>query len=507
MTVVRVRRALVSVSDKAGLEPFVRRLVATGIDVVSSGGTARALEEAGIPVTSVAEVTGAPEMLGGRVKTLHPRIHGGILADLGNDEHRADLAGQGIEPFQLVVVNLYPFRETVAREGVTDVDAVEQIDIGGPAMVRAAAKNHAWVGVVTSPDQYEEVAAAIESGGLDHDLRRRLARAAFFHTASYDAAVVGWLEGGEALPERLVIPLERTDLLRYGENPHQPAAAYRNPDRPSWWEGARQVQGKAMSFNNYLDADAAWRQVQEFADPACVIVKHTNACGVAEASEPAEAFRRAWDCDPMSAFGSVIALNRPLDAATAEAMSAAGFVEVVVAPAVEEVGPLGSKPNLRILAALPPRRAGLELRPVDGGFVAQGWDRVEPDRDWRVVSARAPTGGEWADLRFAWKVVAHTKSNAIVIAGGRRAVGIGAGDQARVGAAERAVVKAGERARGGVAASDAFLPFRDGLDTLAAAGVTAVIEPGGSVRDDEVVKAADEHGIALVFTGRRHFRH
>lgn len=507
MSTIEVKRALLSVSNKAGLVPFARRLVEGGVTIISSGGTARSLSEEGIPVTPVSEVTGAPEILGGRVKTLHPRIHGGILADLESAAHLEDLSAQQIEPFQLVVVNLYPFRETVAGKGVSDAEAIEQIDIGGPAMIRAAAKNHAWVGVVTSPDQYEDVAQAVESGGLDPALRLRLARAAFFHTASYDAAIVGWLERGDHLPERMVLPLERTDLLRYGENPHQPGAAYRDVERPSWWEGARQLQGKAMSFNNYVDADAAWRHVQEFDDPACVIVKHTNACGVALGPTLAEAFRQAWDCDPLSAFGSVIALNRPLDRNTAEAMADAGFVEVVVAPAVEDPGPLAGKQNLRVLEAPPPVRAGLDLRRIDGGFVAQGWDELGDEGEWQVVSERTPSDAEWADLRFAWRVVAHTKSNAIVVARHRQAVGIGAGDQSRVGAAERALRRAGDRAAGGVAASDAFFPFRDGLDVLAGAGVTAIVEPGGSVRDDEVVVAADEHGIALVFTGRRHFRH
>ncbi len=500
-----VRTALLSVSDKTGLVPFATRLAAAGVRLVSSGGTAAALADAGLEVTEVGELTGAPEMLGGRVKTLHPTVHGGILADLGDEGHRADLAARGIDPIELVVVNLYPFVETVANPDVTDAAAIEQIDIGGPTMVRAAAKNHAWVGIVTSPDRYEEVAAAVEAGGLGDELRRDLAREAFFHTAAYDAAIVGWLEGDDAA--RRVLALERHDELRYGENPHQPAAIYREVGRAGWWASARQLQGKAMSFNNHLDAEAAWRLVHDFEEPAAAIIKHANPCGLAVADSIAHAFSAAWDCDPLSAFGGIVALNRPLDAGTAARIAEAGFVEVVVAPEVADVGPLAAKRNLRVLEAPVPDPDDPDLRRVDGGFVVQSRDRVESDGDWQVVSARRPTEAEWADLRFAWVVCAHTKSNAIVIAKDRAAIGVGAGDQSRVGASERAVARAGERAVGGVAASDAFFPFRDGIDALAEVGVTAVIEPGGSVRDEEVIAAADEAGIALVFTGRRHFRH
>jgi len=506
MSTIRVQRALLSVSDKTGLVDFARRLVAAGVEIVSSGGTAAALRGAGIAVVAVPEVTGFPAILGGRVKTLHPAIHGGILADPANPEHVADLAAHGISPFQLVVVNLYPFRQTVALPGVDEGEAVEQIDIGGPAMVRAAAKNFAAVGVVTSPAQYDEVADAVEGDGLGPELRRQLAAQAFFHTASYDAAIVSWMEGGDAPPARMAFGLERVSTLRYGENPHQAGAVYRDVDRPSWWESARQLQGKDMSFNNYVDADSAWRQVHEIDEPACVIVKHTNACGVAVAPTVEEAFTRAWACDPVSAFGSVVAVNRPLDEATAQAMTEAGFIEVIVAPDVLDPAGLATKRNIRVLVAPPPHRPGFDMRRVDGGFVAQVWDAVSLD-GWQVVSARTPTESEWADLRLAWKVAAHTKSNAIVVVADGQAVGVGAGDQSRVGAAERAVRRAGDRARGAAAASDAFFPFADGLEVLVSAGVTAVVEPGGSVRDEEVVAAADAHGIALVFTGRRHFRH
>ena len=503
-----VHRALVSVSDKTGVTEFAKRLVAAGVEIVSSGGTAAHLAAAGLPVTAVADVTGAPEILGGRVKTLHPAIHGGILADVGSDEHRRDLEAHGIGPFQLVVVNLYPFEETVVSGG-NEAEVVEQIDIGGPAMIRAAAKNHRWVGVVVSPSRYDEVATAVESGGLTEELRRSLAAEAFFRTAEYDAAIVAWLEGDEVLPSRFVLPLERAEELRYGENPHQTAALYGRPRGSAWWRAARTSQGKAMSFNNYADAEAAWRLVNDLEGPAATIVKHTNACGAAEADDLDRAFRAAWDCDPLSAFGGVVAVNRNLDSATAAAI-AEYFVEVVIAPDItdEAAAVLAAKKNLRVLTTPPPRSADLDMRRVEAGLLVQERDVISGEHEqWQVASARSPDAAEAAGLRFAWTVAAHTKSNAIVVAKDAAAVGIGAGDQSRVGAAERALVRAGDRADGAVAASDAFFPFRDGIDVLAAAGVSAVIEPGGSVRDGEIVAACDEHGMALVFTGRRHFRH
>ncbi len=509
MTRVPVRRALVSVSDKTGLADLCRSLHQAGVEIVSSGGTAAALADAGVPVVLASSVTGSPEILGGRVKTLHPRIHGGILADHDDPAHREDLQREGIAPFELVVVNLYPFRATAARQGASPAEVVEHIDIGGPAMIRAAAKNHRWVGVVTSPADYEEVAREVAAGGLDGRLRQRLAQRAFFHTSSYDAAIVAWMGQDETLPEHLVLALERAVGLRYGENPHQPGALYRVEGEQGWWGEATFVQGKAMSFNNYADADAAWRMVSAFPDPGAVVVKHTNACGVAVRPDLAAALSAAWECDPLSAFGGVVALNRTLDLPTAQALAEV-FVEVVVAPAVnQEAGAvLAGKENLRLLAAPAPVGQGLDLRRIDGGLLAQPRDAVEGSRaGWKVVSSREPTAAEWDDLEFAWTVAAHTKSNAIVVARGRAAVGIGAGDQSRVGASERAVRGAGERAQGAVAASEALLPFRDGLDTLAAAGVTALVEPGGSRRDDEVIAAAEEHGMGLVFTGRRHFLH
>lgn len=503
---VRVERALISVHDKTGLVDFASKLVEAGVEIVSSGGTATALADAGVAVTPVEEVTGAPEMLGGRVKTLHPAIHGAILADLADPSHRSDVISRGLAPIQLVVVNLYPFEKTVAREGVEEPEAIEQIDIGGPTLIRAAAKNHAWVGVVTDPSQYDSVASAVAAGGLDRALRRSLAERAFFRTASYDAAIVNWISDDE-LPERLVLPLERQSELRYGENPHQAAASYRQVSEAAWWADARFVQGKALSFNNHLDSEAAWRLVNRFDSPAVVVVKHTNACGVAVGEDISGTYARAWECDPLSAFGGVVGINRSIDLPTAE-MIVSKFVEVVVAPAVESEAAevLATKPNLRILVAEPPAVGDRDFRRLDGGFVMQYRDVGGPE-DWEVVSERKPTESEMADLRFAWTVVSSTKSNAIVVAREGAAVGVGAGDQSRVGAAERALVRAGDRSRGAVAASDAFFPFADGLETLAEAGVVAVVEPGGSRRDDEVIAAANRAGVALVFTGRRHFLH
>ena len=505
---VPVQRAVVSVYDKTGLVDFAKRLAAAGVEIVSSGGTARALRDAGLEVTEVGDVTGAPEILGGRVKTLHPRIHGGILAVPGDSGHAADLAGQGIEPFQLVVSNLYPFVETVAA-AADEAAIVEEIDIGGPALTRAAAKNHAHVGIVTSPDQYDEVAAEVEAGGLEAATRRSLAREAFYRTAAYDAAIVEWFERDEALPERVVLAMRRRQGLRYGENPHQEAAAYRSLGTTAWWDAARQLQGKELSFNNLVDAEAAWRLAGDLAGAGAVIVKHTNPCGAAARRTVAEAFRAAWECDPQSAFGGVVALNRSVDADCA-ALVSEHFVEVVIAPAVtppaQEV--LAARANLRVLEAPPARNADWDLRRLEGGMLVQRHDQVERTHaEWTVAAGEEPDGDAWADLEFAWTVAAHTKSNAVVIATDRTAVGVGAGDQSRVGAAERAVRRAGERAAGSVAASDAFFPFRDGLDVLADAGVTAVVEPGGSRRDDEVIAAAEERGVTLVFTGRRHFRH
>jgi phosphoribosylaminoimidazolecarboxamide formyltransferase/IMP cyclohydrolase len=477
----------------------VERLVAAGYDIVSSGGTARSLRDAGIDVVDVESVTGSPEILGGRVKTLHPKIHGGILAR--GDVDDSELAENEIDRFDLVVCNLYPFRETVADPAATALDIIEKIDIGGPAMVRAAAKNHQHVGVVVSPSQYDEVATAVEAGGLDHDLRRRLAAEAFFHTAAYDAAIVGWLG------DDVVMPLRHAGELRYGENPHQAAVVYRVEGEPSWWADADQIQGKEMSFNNYADAEAAWRLASELGEGAVTVIKHTNAAGAARGGAVAENLDQAWDGDSLAAFGGVIAINGEIDQATAEAL-VDRFVEVVIARSVsdEAHAVLESKSNMRVLVSPPVSPTGDDYRRIEGGFLRQQVDVVDMS-GWQVVSEREPTDDEMAALRFAWIVAANTKSNAIVIARGEKVVGVGAGDQSRVGAAERAVVKAGERAAGAVAASDAFFPFRDGLDTLADAGVSVIAEPGGSRNDQEVIDAANERGLALVFTGMRHFRH
>ncbi len=515
MNRTKVRRALLSVSDKTDLVDFAGALVGAGVELVASGGTAAAIRSAGLPVTSVELVTGEAEMLDGRVKTLHPNIHGAILADVGKSEHRNQLDKRDIAPIQLVVVNLYPFEEGLARGGLEDEDLVELIDIGGPTMVRAAAKNHRWVGIVTSPDQYPRILDAMESGGLDDELRRDLAREAFYRTARYDAAIVQWLESGEAAtPERMVLAFDRVSELRYGENPHQEAAVFAERGRSGWWLAMEQLQGKAMSFNNYLDTEAAWRLGNEFAEPTAVIVKHANPCGVASRNSIGEAFAAAWECDPLSAFGGVIALNTAVDEPTAR-LIVENFVEVVIAPAVSDGarGVLGQKKNLRVLVAPAPDVSDLDLRRIEHGFVAQARDVVDAPfppqlpETWKSVGEHSLDADQLTDLLFAWTVVAHTKSNAIVVVKDRAAVGIGAGDQSRVGAARRALHQAGDRASGGVVASDGFFPFRDGIDQLGEAGVIAVVEPGGSIRDSEVVAAADEHRMAIVFTNKRHFKH
>jgi len=496
---VEVRRALVSVYDKTGIVEFVKRLEAAGYVIVSTGGTASELRASGVRVTDVEEVTGAPEILGGRVKTLHPGIHGGILARGADDAD--ELAGLGIERFDMVVCNLYPFAETVADPGSSEGEIIEKIDIGGPTMIRAAAKNHRHVAVVVSPAQYDDVAAAIEGTGLDVAQRRRLAAEAFYHTAAYEAAIVGWLGHDR------VLPLRHVSDMRYGENPHQRASMFREEGAGAWWAAATQLQGKEMSFNNHADAEAAWSLVADLGPGSVAVVKHTSPAGAARGGSISDGLERAWEGDSLAAFGGVIAINGTIDEETAQGI-VGRFVEVVVAGEVSDRARdiLASKPNLRVLTAPHPHRAGDDYRRIEGGFLAQERDEISFD-GWEVVSGREPTQEETEAMRFAWVVAAHSKSNAIVIAKGEQAVGVGAGDQSRVGAAERAVVKARERATGAVASSDGFFPFRDGLDTLAGAGVTAVVEPGGSRNDQEVIDAADEHGVALVFTGRRHFRH
>jgi phosphoribosylaminoimidazolecarboxamide formyltransferase/IMP cyclohydrolase len=508
---VPVRRALVSVADKEGLLVFCRGLAAEGVVLVSTGSTAEALREEGVPVTPVTEVTGFPEMLDGRVKTLHPAVHAGILADKANLEHVRQLEEAGIEAFDLVVVNLYPFERTVVA-GASRDEVVEQIDIGGPTLVRAAAKNFGSVGVVVDPGRYAEVLAAVEGGGLPAHLRVSLAQEAFRHVALFDAAIASWFgswAGDEELPAALVPGFERTALLRYGENPHQRAGLYREVLSAGPLGGAEVLQGKEMSFNNWLDAEAARELAASFEDPACAIVKHHNPCGTAATGDLARCYRDALESDPVSAFGGVVAFNREVDSATARAMGEV-FTEVVIAPgfAPDARALLADRKNLRVVLAPPPAGGGIEVRPIDGGALVQDADSAPESRDeLRVVTERTPTEEEWDGLLFAWRVAARVKSNAIVLARGRATVGVGAGQMSRVDSVELARRKAGDRAKGSVLASDAFFPFRDGIDAAAEAGVTAVVQPGGSVRDEEVVAAADEHGMAMALTGTRHFRH
>ncbi len=524
-----VRRALVSVFDKTGLVPFARRLAARGVEILSTGNTQRALSEAGVRVIGVGEYTGAPEILGGRVKTLHPRVHGGILYQRGLASDEADVKARDIPPIDLVVVNLYPFGQAVAA-GKSFEDCVEMIDIGGPTMVRAAAKNAAHVGVVVDPADYERVAAEIESsgGGLSEATRFLLMKKAFAHTAAYDAAIAEYLSARAEpaaapvrFPGTLAAVYEKAQDLRYGENPHQAGAFYRagrEPDEPTV-AFARVLQGKELSYNNLLDLESALAAVKEFDGTACVIVKHNTPCGVALAKSPAEAFARARATDPVSAFGGIVALNRPVDEAAARGLTDL-FLECVIAPAYDEAARavLAVKKGLRLLEA--PRLAGpraswsrrpeegRELRSVTGGLLVMDRDLGSIRReDCKVMTRRAPTEQEWKDLLFAWKVVKHVKSNAIVFAKDDQTVAIGGGQTSRVESVKVAVMKAQLPVRGSAVGSDAFFPFRDGVDAIAAAGATAIMQPGGSVRDAETIAAADDADIAMVATGMRHFRH
>jgi phosphoribosylaminoimidazolecarboxamide formyltransferase/IMP cyclohydrolase len=513
--VLPVRRALIAVADKAGLEEFARGLAERGATIVSTGNTARTLQEAGIAVTPVADVTGFPEMLEGRVKTLHPAIHGGILADKRKVEHLDQLKEHQIAPFDLVVVNLYPFVQTVASGAAPD-EVIEQIDIGGPAMVRAAAKNFESVAVAVRPERYGEVLAEIdERGGIERETRRRLAREAFEHVSAYDTAIAAWFRGGERegaeLPPTITLRLSKRSSLRYGENPHQRAALFDADDGAGPFGGAEVLQGKEMSFNNWLDAEAARSTVALFdpKTPAVVIVKHNNPCGVALALTLAEAYARAFAGDTVSAYGGIVAFNGEVDEAAAQAMREV-FTEVVVAPAYtpEALATFAVRTNLRVLLAPLPTTGGLDVRLIDGGGLVQDVDPVADERAaMRVVTTARPTEDQWVDLLFAWKVAARVKSNAIVLASGLATVGIGAGQMNRVTSVGIATEHAGDRARGSCLASDAFFPFRDGLDRAGEAGVAAAIQPGGSVRDEEVIAAAEEHGMAMVFTDTRHFRH
>lgn len=511
-----MRRVLISVSDKTGVVELARRLAAAGVEILSTGGTARTLREAGVAVRDVSDFTGFPEILDGRVKTLHPRVHGGILALRDREEHLRQMAEQGLEPIDAVVVNLYPFRETVSRPGANFEEIVEQIDIGGPSLIRAAAKNHRYVAVVVDPADYGRLAEAAEGGApLSGDERLALAAKAFRHTAAYDAVIARYLTGraGVRFPEQLTLTYDLAQTLRYGENPHQPGAFYREPFAgPSTLAGARQLHGKELSYNNLLDADAAVRLVREFDGPAAVAIKHTNPCGVGWGDTLAEAFAEAYEADPVSIFGGIVAVNRSLDGETARRMKEI-FLEIVIAPAFtpEALEILTAKKNLRLLEIPGLAEAGTEgdfVRTVSGGLLIQGPDEAPVDpKSWRPVTKRAPTEEELGRLALAWRVVKHVKSNAIVLVNGRRTVGVGAGQMNRVGAARIAIAQAGDLARGSVLASDAFFPMPDTVEEAAKAGVTAIVQPGGSIRDEESIRAADEAGIAMVFTGIRHFRH
>ncbi|MFQ3665860.1 MAG: bifunctional phosphoribosylaminoimidazolecarboxamide formyltransferase/IMP cyclohydrolase [Sphingomonadaceae bacterium] len=523
---VRVRRALLSVSDKTGIVALAQALVGQGIELVSTGGTAALLREQGLAVADVAELTRFPEMMDGRVKTLHPAVHGGLLAVRDNPAHVAAMEAHAIAPIDLLIVNLYPFEATLARGGARG-ELIENIDIGGPAMLRSAAKNHAFVAVVTDPEDYRVLAdeLAANDGALSLATRRRLAAKAFAATAAYDAAIASWFafsDQGEPFPDILPLAARKSSDLRYGENPHQAAAFYRaGGEPPQGLAAARLVQGKALSYNNLNDADGALALISEFREgpPTVAIIKHANPCGVASGRTPAEAYRQALACDPVSAFGGIIALNRMLDQATAEAVTDI-FTEVIIAPGADEaaLAVLARKPNLRLLLVeLPdPARPGLVLRSVAGGYLVQSRDSRMWDA-WRVVTKRAPSAAEEADLRFAWTVAKHVKSNAIVHARDGMTVAIGAGQMSRLDSARIAARKAEDaaraagwaepRTRGSAVASDAFFPFADGLLAVAEAGATAVVQPGGSVRDAEVIAAADAAGLAMVFTGMRHFAH
>ncbi len=525
---MKVSQALISVSDKQGIVEFARGLAALGITLLSTGGTAKLLRDAGLAVTDVSDYTGFPEMLDGRVKTLHPKVHAGILAIRGNAEHEATLARHGMPTIDLVVVNLYPFQQTVARPGCTLHEAIENIDIGGPTMVRAAAKNHGddkgGCAVVVDPADYPLILSELQANGgaISAATRFQLAKKAFVHTARYDSAIANWLTSLDAdnrpttFPERLQLAFDKVDTLRYGENPHQQAAFYREPQpAPGSIAAYRQLQGKELSYNNIADADAAWECVKAFetARPACVIVKHANPCGVALGNSAAEAYRRAFSTDPVSAFGGIIAFNCTIDQATAQAISGQ-FAEVIIAPEItpEARTVFAAKQNLRVLLVPLGQATGqFDFKRVGGGLLVQTADdaRIAPAK-LKIVTKRAPTEAEMRDLLFAWRVAKYVKSNAIVYCKDEMTVGVGAGQMSRVDSARIAAIKAENNkltVKGSVVASDAFFPFRDGLDVLAQAGATAVIQPGGSVRDAEVIAAADEQNIAMVFTGFRHFRH
>jgi phosphoribosylaminoimidazolecarboxamide formyltransferase/IMP cyclohydrolase len=517
-----IQRALVSVSDKMGLAGLARGLVAAGVEIYSTGGTRKHLESEGVPVRDVSDYTGFPEMMDGRIKTLHPKVHGGILCRHDNPQDLKSLAEHGIVTFELVVVNLYPFEATVAREGVSFEEAIEQIDIGGPTLVRAAAKNHAFVTIATDPEQYGSILDEVDNHGrTTPELRRRLAAEAFAHTAAYDRAIAGWFAGQTTegpFPSTLSLTLRRRSVLRYGENPHQQAALYAMPHpQGAGLVSARQLHGKELSYNNLLDLDSALAIVRGFADPAAVVIKHNNPCGAAESAALADALRMALAGDPLSAFGSVLGLNRPLDAASAEVLCEPGlFIEAIVAPNVEPqaLEILTTRPkwraNVRLIEVgqLDPEAPHWSYRCISGGALVQEADALrDPEDEWNVVTGPRPSDAQMSDLRFAWTMVRHVKSNAIVLAKDRMLLGAGAGQMSRVDSVRIAIEKAGDRALGSVMASDAFFPFADSVQRAADAGVKAVIQPGGSRKDDEVIAACNQFGMPMIFTGRRHFKH
>ena len=512
-----VRRALISVSDKHGLIPFANELSKLGIEILSTGGTAHALRDAGIDVIEVSEKTGFPEIMDGRVKTLHPIIHGGLLARRGTDD--SVMAEHNIEPIDLLAVNLYPFEQTVASDNATIEDAIENIDIGGPAMIRAASKNHDGVVVIVDPGDYDDVVNALKNNNLGIDERRRLAAKAYAHTASYDTAITKYLSGSlgdDPLGDRFLYAGTLVEKMRYGENPHQDAAFYVDQQAPTGsLATATQLQGKALSYNNIADSDAALECVRQFDAPACVIVKHANPCGVAVAKDIGTAYDKAFQTDPTSAFGGIVAFNRSLDATTAKTIVDRQFIEVIIAPSIDDEAAtvLSKKKNVRVLDTgdWTAPVDSLEIKKVSGGLLVQGSDlgRITAD-DLKVVTKKAPTPEQLEDMLFAWTIVKYVKSNAIIFCKDKATIGVGAGQMSRVYSTKIAALKAADEGlvvKGSVMASDAFFPFRDGIDTAAETGIAAIIQPGGSMRDDEVIQAADEHGLAMVFTGMRHFRH
>ncbi|MBW3565178.1 MAG: bifunctional phosphoribosylaminoimidazolecarboxamide formyltransferase/IMP cyclohydrolase [Acidobacteria bacterium] len=505
MTDFPFRRAVISVYDKTGVERLAHFLADRGVEIISTGGTYSTLEEAGISVRSITDLTGFPEILGGRVKTLNPSVFGGILSDRSNEKHRDEMADNDLVEIDLVVVNLYPFEETVAREGVTLREAIEQIDVGGPSMLRAAAKNHEHVLPVCDPSMYDELIRLAETGEISSEYRLEAARRVFQTTAGYDRAIAAWLgkQGTSETSERLTLDLTLQQTLRYGENPHQKAGFYSESATPPF----EQLQGKELSYNNLLDLDAAWRVASSYDEPCVSIIKHTNPCGTAIAGSIADAFTRALEGDPVSAFGGILAANRQLDGETAERIGKL-FLEVIVAPSfsAEALEILGKKTNLRLVVA---RGLGIEteVRSAAGGFLIQDRDTASAPDQWEVVTKRKPTEEEEHAMRFAWTLCAHVKSNAIVLTDEKGSVGIGAGQMSRVDAARLALEKAVSSPEGKVAASDAFFPFPDGIEVLADAGIRAIVQPGGSIRDEDVIKRADELDLAMIFTGRRHFRH